>query len=364
VRGRSRARRPLSVAASIAIVVGVFWYFLPQFATITDVWSSIRAMTWPQVVVLLAVALWNVASYCLVLVHSLPGLTFGQAFVVTQSSTAVSNTLPGGSAVGIGLAYGMYTSWGFSRSRATVSVLVSGIWTNFGKLGTPVLALALLALEGRHSLARLVAGLLGIVGLAGAVGVFALMLRGETTARRAGQAAARVVAPLFRLLHRPPPSGWERATVSFRDRTILLLRTRWHWLTAATVVSQASLFALLLLSLRYVGVGAGVGDGAVGWVEVLAVFAFARLVTAVPFTPGGLGIVEIALIAGLTAAGGAGAPVAAGVLMYRALSHVLPIPLGVVTYVYWRRSTRWRRPAGAAPRPVPVPVPVPEQTVS
>ena len=41
-----------------------------------------------------------------------------------------------------------------------------------------------------------------------------------------------------------------------------------------------------------------------GWVEVLAVFAFVRVATSVPLTPGGLGIVELGLIAGLTAAGG------------------------------------------------------------
>src|SRR6266540_2381714 len=295
---RSRTRRLLSVGASIAIVVGVFWYFLPQFANITDVWSSIRAMTWVEIGVLLVAALWNLASYGLVLVPTMPGLTLGQAFVVTESSTAVSNTIPGGSAIGIGMSYGMYSSWGFSRSRATVSVLLSGIWNNFVKLGMPVLAIALLALQGTPSAGRLVAGLLGIAGLAGAIGVFALMLRSETTARRTGQVAAQIAAPLFRLLKKPAPTGWERATTKFRGRTILLLRARWHWLTAATLHSHASLFVLLLLSLRYAGVPAGT----VGWVEVLAVFAFARLVTAIPITPGGLGLVEIALIAGLTAA--------------------------------------------------------------
>ena len=34
-------------------------------------------------------------------------------------------------------------------------------------------------------------------------------------------------------------------------------------------------------------------------------FAFARLATAIPFTPGGAGLVEAVLIGGLIAAGGA-----------------------------------------------------------
>jgi putative heme transporter len=40
------------------------------------------------------------------------------------------------------------------------------------------------------------------------------------------------------------------------------------------------------------------------WAEVLAVFAFARLATAIPLTPGGLGFVEGVLAIGLVGAGG------------------------------------------------------------
>jgi uncharacterized membrane protein YbhN (UPF0104 family) len=55
---------------------------------------------------------------------------------------------------------------------------------------------------------------------------------------------------------------------------------------------------VLLVCLRDVGVS----NAQVGWAEVLAVFAFARLVTAIPITPGGAGLVEAALIAGLVGA--------------------------------------------------------------
>jgi uncharacterized protein (TIRG00374 family) len=90
-------------------------------------------------------------------------------------------------------------------------------------------------------------------------------------------------------------------------------------------------------------------------VEALAVFAFARLLTAVPFTPGGLGVVEVAMITGLAAAGGDRALVAAAVLVYRALTYVLPIPLGLGTYVFWRRNQSWRREPNTAPRTPLVP---------
>ena len=49
--------------------------------------------------------------------------------------------------------------------------------------------------------------------------------------------------------------GLGPATTKFRDRTVLLLHARWHWITLATLVSHLSLFLVLLLALRFVGVG-------------------------------------------------------------------------------------------------------------
>ena len=67
-------------------------------------------------------------------------------------------------------------------------------------------------------------------------------------------------------------------------------------------------------------------------------------------TPGGLGVVELALITGLAAAGGVRAEVAAGVLVFRALTYVLPIPVGLLTYIFWRRNHSWLRQPNSAPR--------------
>ena len=139
-------------------------------------------------------------------------------------------------------------------------------------------------------------------------------------------------------------AGWELATVKFRTRTIDLVEHRWPAITATSLVSHLSLYAVLLLALRHLGVG----EAEVGWAEVLAVFAFARLATAIPITPGGAGLVEAVLIGGLVAAGGARAQVVAAVLVYRALTWLLPIPLGVGCYLWWRRQPR-------VPSPTPAP---------
>ena len=354
VPGRRGLRwtRILAPLVSVAIVVAVFWYFLPQFTSISAVWASIRSMTSLELGLLALAALWNLATYWFVMVSTMPGLTHRQAAVVTESSTAVSNTVPGGGAIGIAMSYGMYSSWGFSRSRSSVSLLVAGVWNNFAKLAMPVLALALLAFTGGGGGGgRVVAGALGVAGLVGAVTVFALVLRSKESARRIGLGAGRVASAILRLFRRPPVHGWELATVKFRDRTILLLRARWIRITATTLVSHLSLFLVLLLALRFVGVS----EGEVSWAEALAVFAFARLLSAIPLTPGGLGVVELALITGLAAAGGVRAEVAAGVLIFRALTYVLPIPVGLLTYIFWRRNRSWRRKPNSAPRTSLVP---------
>jgi hypothetical protein len=41
-RRRSRWTQILGPLVSVAIVVGVFWYFLPQFTSISAVWASIQ----------------------------------------------------------------------------------------------------------------------------------------------------------------------------------------------------------------------------------------------------------------------------------------------------------------------------------
>jgi uncharacterized protein (TIRG00374 family) len=81
----------------------------------------------------------------------------------------------------------------------------------------------------------------------------------------------------------------------------------------------------------------------VSFAEVLAAFAFVRLVSALPITPGGLGVVELGLSAALIAAGGPKAPVVAAVLLYRALTYLPPILIGLVLYLKYKKGSAARR---------------------
>jgi uncharacterized protein (TIRG00374 family) len=336
----SRVRQTVKALLSAVLVIAIF-YFLFRKIDFGEVWAEIRGLTWLELGTLFVLAGWNLLTYAFVWMSvTTPRLSFGRAMVMTQSTTAVANTVYGGAAIGIGMTYSMFGGWGYSRSRTTTAVMVSGVWNSFIKLGLPVLALALVALQGGAGGGRVTAALIGLAGLVAAIVVFVLILRSEQTARLVGLRAAGVASRIVRLAGRPPVHGWELATVKFRGRTVELVRRRWIPITATSLVSHISLYLVLLVALRHMGVS----DAEVSWAEILAVFAFARLATAVPFTPGGAGVVEAVLIGGLGAAGGDRAEVTAAVLIYRALTWGLPILVGIVAFVWWRRRSTTSEP--------------------
>ncbi|HYI44534.1 MAG TPA: glycine betaine ABC transporter substrate-binding protein [Actinomycetota bacterium] len=337
-RNTGRRRRWIQVAASLVVVGIIFFYALPKITDISQVRSALGEMTPIELGTLALIALWNIATYWLVMMSSLPGSNVWQAMKVNLISTSVSNTLPGGGAIGMGVTYSLYSTYGFSRSEIGLSILVTGIWNNFVKLGMPVVALALLAVTGNASSALLVASGVGVLLLAAAIAALALALRSDRMARRIGEVLGRALTWFRRRFRKSPVTGWGDSVVALRRDAIGLLRDRWLRLTVATLVSHISLFAVLLLALRHVGIA----ENEVSWIEVLAAFAFIRLLSAIPITPGGLGVVELGLIGALVTAGGDRPGVVAAVLVFRALTYLLPIPLGAIGYIQWKRRSRPR----------------------
>jgi uncharacterized membrane protein YbhN (UPF0104 family) len=355
---RRRWIRIAQVVVSLVLVVGIFVFAIPRIADYSKVWSTITALTWFELATLIAVAVINLVTYWPVMVASMPGLTLGQAAVNNQTTTSVANTLPGGGAIAVPLSYAMYRSWGFTNSQIALTTLVTGIWNTFIKLGLPVVALALLAIQGQAGGALLLGALVGLAFLAAAVVLFGLMLWKKRFARAIGNWLGRAVSLSLRPFGRPPVVGWGDGAVRFRKQTIGLLSRRWIPLTVTTVISHLSLYLVLLLALRHVGVS----EREISAAQVLGVFAFGRLVSAFPITPGGLGLVELSYIGGLVLAGRDHADVspevfraqvAAAVLVFRTLTYALQIPLGGLTYLIWRSKSSWRKPVPAEPRPAP-----------
>jgi putative heme transporter len=353
-----RTKKILQAVFSVVVVVAIFGFAFPKLADYSSVWAAVKAMSWIEILGLVLAAAWNIVTYWFVMVASLPNSNYWQAMKVNQTSTAIANTLPGGGALGIGVTYAMYTSYGFGKGDIALSILVSGIWNNFVKLGMPIVALGLLVIQGDPGGGLVVAALIGLAVLVGAIVLFAMVLSSDRLAAAVGNALGKALNFFRRIMRKPAQTQSAESAVRFRGQTIHLLRDRWIRLTVATIVSHFSLFFVLLLSLRDVGVS----NDEVSFAEALAAFAFVRLITALPITPGGLGVVELGLTAALISAGGPDAQVAAAVLVYRALTYLPPIPIGAYMYLRFTRGAEARKLRVAAmkesgPQPAEEPLP-------
>jgi uncharacterized protein (TIRG00374 family) len=345
-----RTRKPLGwkrivgYTISIAIVVAIFWWAIPKFADYRDVWAAIKTLTPFETWSLVAATAFNLLTYWWANQAALPGLGIGKAAVLTQTTTSVANTLPAGGAIAVGLTYSILDSWGFTGTSVALYVGVTGIWNIFTKLGLPMLALVFLALSGHLTTTYILAAIFGLVVLSAAIGLFALVFRSEAFAIRIGNWMGRVASWVRRLLHKPPVTTWGDGAARFRRDTIVLVGHRWLRLSLMTVLSQVALFFVLLLSLR----SFGVSEQEVSTAEAFAVYAFSRLLSAVPITPGGVGLIDLGYIGGLTAFDSAEkAQVVGAVLLFRALTYGIQIPIGGFTYIIWRVKSDWRRPADA-----------------
>jgi uncharacterized membrane protein YbhN (UPF0104 family) len=69
----------------------------------------------------------------------------------------------------------------------------------------------------------------------------------------------------------------------------------------------------------------------------LIAYSAAQLLGQLPLTPGGLGVVEAGLTGTLALAGVAAAPAALATLAYRLASYWLPLPIGLIAWIWHRR---------------------------
>jgi uncharacterized protein (TIRG00374 family) len=253
--------------------------------------------------------------------------------VLTQASTASTYIAPGGAAVGVGLAYVILHGWGYAGTSVGLAVAVTGIWNQLTLLGFPPLALALLTLQQEKNALLETVALIGLAVFVVAIAAFAGALATPKLAHFVGKEAIRL-ANWGRGVFRRGPVGWTADSfVRFRNRAVALLRHRWAPLTLTTLAGQLSVFVLLLVSLRVLGVSAS----DVSVVEAFAAWSLVRLLGSLPVTPGGIGIVEVGLTGALVGFGGANAEVVAAVLVYRFLTIVPTLIIGLIAGVMWKR---------------------------
>jgi uncharacterized protein (TIRG00374 family) len=124
--------------------------------------------------------------------------------------------------------------------------------------------------------------------------------------------------------------------VRFRAEAIDLIRRRWLFLTAATLANHLTVFLVLVVSVRAVGIP----RAHVTLVEAFAAWALARVLGSIPITPGGVGFVELGLTGALVAFGASDAEAVAATLIYRFLTTIPTIVLGLLAAGTWKLGPR------------------------
>ena len=345
---KSPRRRVIEIVVSLAIVVVLFAVAIPRItgSGYAEIFDTITELSAAELIELTAFWFLVMFVYSGVLTTSMPGLTHAQALVVNFAGSSISNVVPFGGAAGVAATYTMTMSWGLPAPTVTLSILVTGIWNVLTKWALPVVALMILVVSGRSTAGLVVPTLIGAVLLIGGIVVFMLMLRSEALAVRIGGLAQRVGSSLMRLVRRPPVAHWDDVVVDFRHRSIGLVRSRWKALTAWMLLYNLGQYLLLLMCVRMLGAT----NDELGWIEVLAAFAFANLLTTIAITPSGVGFVEAGAVAALIAFGGNDVGSAAAVFLFRGFTYVLEIPVGAVGWAVWATRQRWRKPIPPDPR--------------
>ncbi|MGA1099572.1 MAG: flippase-like domain-containing protein, partial [Candidatus Nanopelagicales bacterium] len=77
-------------------------------------------------------------------------------------------------------------------------------------------------------------------------------------------------------------------------------------------------------------------EQSIGFFEILVAFAFARLVTLVPITPGGIGTTDGLMLALLIGFGATLPAATASILIWRTVYYLPQVVLGLVSVIFWQ----------------------------
>jgi uncharacterized membrane protein YbhN (UPF0104 family) len=262
------------------------------------------------------------------------GMSLPRALAVTVSRSAISASLPAGSAISAAYAFRQFRTAGATRRAASGVTVLSGLLSGVALL--IAYSLVLLLPAGSVPTATLVLIVLGV-----ALIVFGVDFRLSRRLYVPADGALATQPSRFRLvataratmanLRALPPGSW----------SLSLLHATVNWATDfACLAAVAAAFGLDVSVTR-----------------LATVYLSVQLVRQIPLTPGGTGVIEVALLAGLVSAGSPEAAAAATVLIYRLVSCWVIIPIGGLTYAVMRRgrsSSLSAEPAAAAADPGPV----------
>ncbi len=299
--------RPRTLLA-IAALAGAFYFLLPQIADVSSSWHALQHVNWAWLPVIIGLSALTYAASAMALIGAVPGhVPFGPA-VLTQGASSFINRVSPANVGGMALNARFLQKSGTSTPASVAAVGVNAL---AGAIMHIVLIVVFFALAG-HDLTK----------------AFKL-----PSASKILLILAVIIAVIGVVLATRPGRRWTRKQLIPGVRSAAgSLRQ-----AAASPVKLGLLFGgSALITLAYIaGLDASVQafGGGPGLVVLGAVYLAAAALAAAAPTPGGLGAIEAALVAGLTGVGMQAGPAVSAVLLYRLATYWLPVLPG---WLCWR----------------------------
>lgn len=326
----------LSAALSGGLLVLLFAVIIPELGSLDAVWAAMASMSAAEIAALLVGALAIRGLLAAAYPPVIPGLSFFRSLIARESSSAVSNVIPGPS--GTATQYVVLRSWGVSTERFAGATVTVSVITDALVFAGPGLFMLLWVLAGQPGATG--SDNVWLIGLI-ALGVTALTVvvvvgiaRSERLAALLGRIGQGCINPFRRLLGKPRVTTWPERVKVLRTETLDLIRG--HAVALGICIGGGYLLnGFLLIGSMW---ACGITGSELPLTLGLFLYAVSRLATIVPITPGGVGVVEVVYTAVFVAVLGESthSTVVAGVLVYRALTYALPIFTGLVSYIIWR----------------------------
>jgi uncharacterized protein (TIRG00374 family) len=332
--GDPRSSRPFSAKKLItrAVAVGVaglaLYIVLPFLTRVIGAWPRLSSL---QPVWMLGVLLAESISFgCAFALQRLFLRARGWFVVVCAGvvGNSVTDVLPAGDAFGAGVQFEMLKKGGVQADSATGGLAASSMLGIGALLALPVFALPAILGGSPISAGLQRTALVGLIGF----GVFAvcgfIVLATDQPLAILGRVAQRVWNALAR--PHPPVHGWDRRLLAERDSIKSALGQKWRQAVVLTTGRLGFDYLSLLFALRATG-----SDPRPSL--VLLAYAATGIVALLPFTPGGLGLVEASLSSMLILAGVNPSSAFVATLAYRLGSYWLPLMAGPIAYLLFRR---------------------------
>jgi uncharacterized protein (TIRG00374 family) len=312
----------------LLVAVVSLYLVLPSLIAVFSSWRSLSHLDWYWTGLALLseaasfVSLWGLNRIAL---HENSWFAVACAQLTGNS---VGRIVPGGAATATAFAVGMLRRAGVQVGDAAAALGATTSLQVAARLALPLLALPAIIAGAPVSRSLITSAYLGVGVLVLLIlaGFFAFAFdRPLVSAGRAGQWV------LNRTLRRHSKvADLPSKLLAERDFVRSTLGQRWQAAVLTTAASTGLDYIALLAALRAVGAAPRPS-------LLLLAYTSAQLLALMPFTPGGLGFVEAALVGTLTLAGVAPQDALLATLLYRLVSYWLPIPAGGVAYLVFHR---------------------------